>query len=469
MCKCLGDEFIPYLGIVMPTLLKAASQDPDVKVRQLDDDIEIDDEDDETETVFLGDRVVTIRSSILEEKATACQMLCCYADELKDGFIPYVKQVTDIMVPLLKFYFHEEVRGAAVQSLPELLEAAIVGAQKGLVDANFLTEMVGYIWPALMDILGQEANLDVLSTVLESTAEIVQMLETNFLTKEMVDTCFEKLHGVMNASEERRKGRIEDQAARGDEELEADLESAGEEEEEEEEVLDQVGTCIASFLKKYGDNVLPYVESLMPLTAKLLDKPRSPVERRIGICVLDDLLEHSPAAGKKYADQFFPVLMEGAAHEDPGLRQCSVYGLGIMAVNQSQFMGTHLNPVLLVLVGIIQQPQARSEEDLSATENAVSALGRIFNKFPESVDAGIVNGVWLPALPLVQDLSEAQAMHAQLVTMVEAGDSRILGDGNQNLTKIVQVSMKLSIFISFSFYLVSSDCFIWFLLAVLCT
>ena len=46
------------------------------------------------ETVYLGDRKISIRTSILEEKATACNMLCCYADELKEGFLPYVEEVT---------------------------------------------------------------------------------------------------------------------------------------------------------------------------------------------------------------------------------------------------------------------------------------------------------------------------------------------------------------------------------------
>lgn len=36
-------------------------------------------------------------------------MLCCYAEELREGFLPYVQPVTEIMVPLLKFWFHEEV------------------------------------------------------------------------------------------------------------------------------------------------------------------------------------------------------------------------------------------------------------------------------------------------------------------------------------------------------------------------
>jgi hypothetical protein len=34
LCKCLGEEFLPYLPIVMPSLLKSAQIDPDIKVRR---------------------------------------------------------------------------------------------------------------------------------------------------------------------------------------------------------------------------------------------------------------------------------------------------------------------------------------------------------------------------------------------------------------------------------------------------
>lgn len=47
----------------------------------------------QTETLYLGDKKISIRTSVLEEKATACNMLCCYADELEVGFFPWVEQV----------------------------------------------------------------------------------------------------------------------------------------------------------------------------------------------------------------------------------------------------------------------------------------------------------------------------------------------------------------------------------------
>lgn len=47
----------------------------------------------QTETIYMGDKKVSIKTTVLEEKATACSMICCYADELKDGFYPYVAEV----------------------------------------------------------------------------------------------------------------------------------------------------------------------------------------------------------------------------------------------------------------------------------------------------------------------------------------------------------------------------------------
>ena len=48
-----------------------------------------------------------IKTAGLEEKATACQMLVCYARELKEGFAEYAEEVVKIMVQHLKFYFHD--------------------------------------------------------------------------------------------------------------------------------------------------------------------------------------------------------------------------------------------------------------------------------------------------------------------------------------------------------------------------
>ena len=88
------------------------------------------------QNVFLG----------LEDKATACQMLVCYARELKEHFVEYAEQTVRLMVPMLKFYFHDGVRAAAAESLPYLLECAKIRGPQ------YVQEMWAHICPELLKV-----------------------------------------------------------------------------------------------------------------------------------------------------------------------------------------------------------------------------------------------------------------------------------------------------------------------------
>ncbi|XP_015959843.1 uncharacterized protein LOC107483745 isoform X1 [Arachis duranensis] len=113
------------------------------------------------ETITLGDKRIGIKTTVLEEKATACNMLCCYADELKEGFFPWIDQVAGTLVPLLKFYFHEEVRKVAVSAMLELLHSAKLAIEKGQSqgwDASYLKFLSDSIIPVLVDALHKELN-----------------------------------------------------------------------------------------------------------------------------------------------------------------------------------------------------------------------------------------------------------------------------------------------------------------------
>ena len=70
---------------------------------------------------------------------------------------------------------------------------------------------------------------------------------------------------------------------------------AQEENEGEEDLLDQLASVLTAVLRKYGDAALPFLAELMPALGALLEPGRDPEERRIAICILDDILEHCPA------------------------------------------------------------------------------------------------------------------------------------------------------------------------------
>lgn len=47
LCKCLRQDFLPYMSVVMPPLLQSAQLKPDVTITSADSDNEIEESDDE--------------------------------------------------------------------------------------------------------------------------------------------------------------------------------------------------------------------------------------------------------------------------------------------------------------------------------------------------------------------------------------------------------------------------------------
>lgn len=65
-----------------------------------------------------------VRTASLDEKAAACDLLVSYAEELGGDFFNYIDPVLKIMLPLLQFYYTEDIREAAAECMVALLTSA---------------------------------------------------------------------------------------------------------------------------------------------------------------------------------------------------------------------------------------------------------------------------------------------------------------------------------------------------------
>ncbi|KAK6945426.1 hypothetical protein RJ641_026528 [Dillenia turbinata] len=440
LCKCLGQDFLPYMNVVMPPLLQSAQLKPDVTITSADSDADIDVSDDESiETITLGDKRIGIKTSVLEEKATACNMLCCYADELKEGFFPWIDQVAPTLVPLLKFYFHEEVRKAAVSAMPELLRSAKLAVEKGLSQGrneSYVKQLSDYIIPALVEALHKEPETEICASMLESLNECIQVSGV-LLDETQVRSIVDEIKQVITASSARKRERAERANAEDFDAEEGEL--LKEENEQEEEVFDQVGDCLGTLIKTFKVSFLPFFDEIAPYLMPMWGKDKTAEERRIAICIFDDVAEQCREAALKYYDTYLPFLLEACNDENPDVRQAAVYGIGVCA----EFGGTVIKPLvgeaLSRLNAVIRHPNALHSDNVMAYDNAVSALGKICQYHRDSIDASQVVPAWLGCLPIKGDLIEAKIVHEQLSSMVERSDRDLLGPNNQYLPKIVAV------------------------------
>ncbi|XP_042473103.1 importin-5-like [Zingiber officinale] len=440
LCKCLGQDFLPYMNVVMPPLLQSAQLKPDVTITSAGSDDDIEDSDDESvETITLGDKRIGIRTSVLEEKATACNMLCCYADELKEGFYPWIDQVAPTLVPLLKFYFHEEVRKAAVAAMPELLRSAKLAVEKGQAqgrDESYVKQLSDYIIPALVEALQKEPETEICASMLDSLNECMQ-LSGSLLSEDQVKSIVDQIKHVITASASRKKERAERTKA---EDFDAEEEEIlKEENEQEEEVFDQIGDCLGTLIKTFKASFLPFFDELSLYITPMLGKDKTPEERRIAICIFVDVAEQCQEAALRYYETYLPFLLEACNDDNADVRQAAVYGVGVCA----EFGGSVFRPLvgeaLSSLNNVIGHPDALQSDNVMAYDNAVSALGKICQFHRDGIDAAKVVPAWLGCLPIKNDLIEAKIVHEQLCSMVERSDRDLLGPNNQQIPKLVAV------------------------------
>ncbi|KAJ8393859.1 hypothetical protein AAFF_G00055880 [Aldrovandia affinis] len=428
MCKILGKEFQQYLPVVMGPLMKTASIKPEVALLDTQD-MENMCEDDGWEFVNLGDQQsFGIKTAGLEEKATACQMLVCYAKELKEGFVEYTEQVVKLMVPLLKFYFHDGVRVAAAESMPLLLECARVRGPE------YLTQMWHFMCDALIKAIGTEPDSDVLSEIMHSFAKCIELMGDGCLNNEH----FEELGGILKGKlEEHFKNQELRQAKRQDEDYDEQVEETLQDEDENDVyILTKVSDILHSVFSSYKEKVLPWFEQLH---FNLICPHRPWADRQWGLCIFDDVVEHCSPLSFKYAEYFLRPMLQALCDSSPEVRQAAAYGVGVMA----QFGGESYRPfcteAIPLLVGVIQAADSKAKENVNATENCISAVGKVMKFRPECANVNEILPHWLSWLPLNEDKEEAVHTFTFLCDLIESNNPIVLGPDNANLPKIFSI------------------------------
>ncbi|KAG2529595.1 hypothetical protein JM16_002012 [Phytophthora kernoviae] len=432
-CTCLGRDFAPYLPLVMPTLLEAATQQAEFEVDPTT--LSSDDDDDESgstdsediQLAQVNDKCLSIRTSILEEKATACQLLAGMVTDLDDAFFPYAEQVTQVLAPLLTDSVHSDIRASAIRAMPALVKCvasstAVPGSKEHGEAA--IKQMVDFALGRLVLALTSEPEVDLVVSIMQSMTKCLgdahELHPTLVLNEAQLRELVQGLLVVLGDSFQRRAMRRRaadsDEMDGGEADLEFDddddTSQSGESQVAEQEVQFVLAECIGSLAKVHGAAFFPVFMNILWEKIAALVAPGCLVEdRRLALFVLDDVLEHCGAPAMRRLDIFLPV-MENALSEvgEPGLVQAAAFGVGV------------------------------SPEQRNATDNAVSSLGKFCEFQSAAVDAATLFPQWLELLPLRGDMEESLAVSQRLCRYVADRHPLVLGAPDyRHLGKVVTV------------------------------
>nr|CAG4645347.1 EOG090X00U8 [Lynceus sp. MCZ IZ 141354] len=432
ICKILGRHFQPYLPLVMGPVLKAASFKPEVALVD-SEELEAVEGDDDWQFVSLNDQQnFGIKTAGLEEKATACQMLVCYARELKEGFVDYAEQVVKLMVPMLKFYFHDGVRSAAAESLPYLLECARV---KG---PEYVQEMWAYISPEFLKAIDTEPEKDVLSEQLAALAKCIENLGVGCLNEAALAELVKILHRFLGEHFERSAER---QEKRKDEDYDEGVEDQlVDEDDEDVYILSKITEVIHGLLSAYRVAFLPAFDMLLPHFVRLLSPERPWPDHQWGICVFDDILEFVGPESVKYQNVFLDPLMQFLNDKSPEVRQAAAYGWGVMAMYGGPAYAGTCAQAIPKLVEMISAPDSRSVENVNPTENAISAVTKILKYNSTAIpQLEELISLWASWLPTWEDEDEAPYIYGYFCDLTEANHAAVLGVNHSNLPRVIGI------------------------------
>lgn len=431
MCKILGKDFEKYLPVVMGPVLKTASFKPEIAVVDEDEVKEISDEED-WQFVTIGDQQsFGIKTTGLEEKATACSMLVCYAKELKEGFAAYTEEVTKLMVPLFKFYFHDGVRSAAAEAMPHLLECAQIKGE------NYVLEMWNYISNDLIKAIDSEPEQEVLAELMRSFSKCVEFMGPRALNEEQLSSVIKILNKNLSEHFTKQEQRHE---ARRDEDYDDETEDILLDEDDFDAlILSKISDIIHSLFKVYKSHFMPSFDQIAPHFVQLLNPARPFTDRQWSLCVWDDVIEFCGPDSVKYQEFFLKRLLEQIIDETAEVRQAAAYGAGLMAMNGGPGYAQACSSCIPLLVQVISDPESRAVENLQATENAISAVTKILKHNNTNVSVNEILPTWLSWFPVYDDSEETPFTYGYLCDCVEANNEIILGANHSNIPRIIQV------------------------------
>ncbi|KAJ1548515.1 hypothetical protein HK405_002894 [Cladochytrium tenue] len=423
VCKIIGQKFVPFLPLVVPPLLEAAAVKPEVTILDGDEDLDAFPADEGWDFVKLGDQRLGIKTAVVDDKRTAVEMICTYANDLEASFAPFVDSSLNCTLPLIGFVFDLGVRQAAARAVPLLLNCLKLAN----ADNMQILQYWSTVKEKLFDRIITDHDTEYLSDLYIAFYTCVKYLGRDFLTADLMEK-------LVKAAEVNLNQLIRRSTDRKDaDEDEPDVE---EDEADDENLLIEIANAVHAFFMVGEQAFLPYFERLAQMFSQFLHSEED-TAFHFGLSVFGDLIDYGGPQAPKFAEHLrvFPRFVVGLSHTNPDIRQASAYCVGVCAQRFPRELGAACVGALPLLGAMILAPTAREPANTMATENAVSAVGKICHFVGADAAVAAAAGLdvaqalphWIDALPILYDNEESEHAYGFLLSLLEANNATVMG------------------------------------------
>jgi hypothetical protein len=414
MCRVLGQDFVPYLPGVMPPLLAVAAAKADIQLLDDEDQIDQVEQDEGWELVPLKGKIIGIKTSALEDKNTAIELITIYAQILEAAFEPYVLETMEkIAVPGLAFFFHDPVRVSSAKLIPQLLNSY---KKAHSVQSAGFAGMWTKVAEKIIEVLSAEPTVDTLAEMYQCFYESVEVVGVNSLGPQHLQAFIQSAKSTLEDYQARVKARADEQAEDDGEEENPDYEYAIE---DDQNLLSDMNKAFHTIFKNQGTSFLPEWELLMPFYDAFITS-QDPTQRQWALCIMDDVLEFCGPDSWRYRDHIIQPLAAGLQDTNAANRQAAAYGVGVAAQKGGEAWSDFVAACLPSLFQVTQFSQSRTEEHVYATENASASIAKIlhYNSSKVSNPADLAAN-WISTLPITFDEEAAPYAYSFLAQLID--------------------------------------------------
>ncbi|XAR49390.1 hypothetical protein NMG60_11032575 [Bertholletia excelsa] len=412
IAEILDDGFVQYLPHVVPLAFSSCNLDDGsaVDIDDSDEDqnvngfvaVSSDDEAHDEPRV----RNISIRTGVLDEKASATQALGLFALHTKSSFALYLEESLKILVRH-STYFHEDVRLQAIIGLKHILTAAqavLQGQNDGPTKAREILDNVMNIYIKTMI---EDDDKEVVAQACMSIADIVK--DIGYIAVEPY------MPRLVEATLVLLREESVCQQTESDDELDEDVDH-------DEVLMDAVSDLLPAFANSMGSHFAPIFEKMFGPLMKFAKSSHPPQDRTMVVACLAEVAQHMGAPIAGYIDVIMPLVLKELVSSEATNRRNAAFCVGELCKNGGDSALRFYSDVLRGLYPLFGE----SEPDDAVRDNAAGAVARMIMVHPESIPLDQVLPVFLKVLPLKEDHEESMAVYSCVCNLVQSSNAQIL-------------------------------------------
>lgn len=428
IARIVGSDFLPYLPSVLPPLVEAAKASQDISLLE-EDEAEEFNQNEDWDVIQLSGKHIAVHTALLDDKAAAIDLIAGYADILKGDFYQYTREITvDIVLPALDFYLHDDVRRSAAGALPPLLLTSKLATGEKSTQTLGLWQLIAN---KLIKSIGSDPAIDLLFSYYSSFSDCVELMGQQALSPE-------QMHNFAKNVDEGLKemfDRIKDREGQ-DDEYNEDVDD--DEEYTDEELSDEINKVISTVFKSCRESFLESFQILVPTVASFINDENS-TAKLFGLCVASDLIEYAGQSSSAFGELFLGPVSGSLSSQDPRIRQAAAYAVGVAAQHSPNTYVDFTLHSLESLFKMAQIPDARSEENAGATENACCAIAKVLHSYGERVpNFNAVAESWIKTLPICKDTEAAPYAYRFLAQLIDTAHPSIQSNVQGVVDSVIQ-------------------------------